>query len=330
MFIFFMAEPAAKKGRLALATDRYKNAHAMFYKVIKDLDNEVTMETCFTNSGHVTRLIAWIEEKSITPSSKKTYLVALKQLLLEHKVESFEEPLLEKIRNHRDAASTEEAKNKLDPKEDDHWMKWEDVLLISNHLLQLIAGSFRMDYKLRQQYLLLQMYIRHPPLRLNYGCVMLYPTEMPEDHLNYIYKADGHYCHIGHDKVARHHGSFEFKLDKGIVYMIEEMQKDFGERLYLITKHRNRSEPLVAAHSKEKTDDDKQLYNLFLASIPTCENKPSGLNSFILRSSYVSHFMKTPRSLEELTELATKMRTSVAQLQLYYNKVFRANGDRIY
>jgi hypothetical protein len=328
-------------------TNKYSSHLLLFFNLIHKDSTSEEFKQCLDISTFLTicpiqeYIFKRIKETQIwCNETKKTYANSLKQII---KYQSTPDQLLDRTEfikklgdycsQHALLALTEKRDNTLDYKADKNWITWENIQNIYSNLSELIkkaeieTKSQVKLFKLYQQRLLLGMYVNHPPLRLNYGEVLLNYTPNTEinetNNKNWI--SFDYICNITNDKVAFFKGPCKFNLHQETINQIKEIQLKFGKSPYLLSKLKNRNEPLDANDSI-----CKRLTANLLKSIPMLDGKNSNLCIFIIRSARVTKFMSEGHSTNEEEEFAEKMRTNTRCFYSHYRKIYKADGTKIY
>lgn len=281
-------------------------------------------------------LQAILTHPSWTLETKRTYTNALKQIL-RNEYEQKELPaereseFLAAIAHIGSAHSQLSAETLRSEKNnalrndgrDLRWMPWTTITEIAKAL----SSRYNTDptnYRLAQMDLLLSLYVDcAAPLRLNYGCVRLFPADderkmLDEHELNYVFRnSDGHdtFC-LNHDKLIGSRGATRIELPNEITERIKNLEARFGHRRYLLTHPKNVTEPLDQPHSR--CNGSMQL----LAAIPMVnEERASLLNVCTIRSAFATKFLESLPSENQVEQMAVAMRTSPQMLRIYYRKI---------
>lgn len=282
-------------------------------------------------------------------------ITALRQLCIHHglqKDQSLSKKMSAVFQERRKSLSDKEEKNELDETSlvDQRWTRLEDIKDIARWLKVEIDHhhapyGLSMDpsvppppyewtkegrkayYRYWQQYLLLSLYLDQPPWRLNFHKVFNC-LSMPHDeilrtipqHENYIYRNENGKptIHLGHDKQVDFKGREERELADSVCLIIEEMERIFGPRAFLLTHYEDYSKPLG-----DNTKSGRVTAARLMSTIPDLKGKRSNLCVNNIRSAYATHMMEQGNmSLKDKRDLANHMRTSVGCLEKNYHKVF--------
>lgn len=260
-------------------------------------------------------------------SSRVSYANALKQLIPKEKITpEVRTHLTDYICIHKRMVENHEKENKLEDKERERWYTADEIVdmyLFLNERIQTTAFetlSYACRYKMLQQRLLMALYIFHPPLRLDYGNVLIPPYSESDiaPTSNYLFERDSQlWFHLGTDKVAHKIGSYEFPLVPVINDLLLHLIRDYCPkgRRYLLTDPKD---PLLPLDTRR--NGKRSMY--LLSTVLTREKKESKLCVDTLRSAAVTALFRNPNlSLADKETCAKSMRTSVFMMEKSYHKV---------
>ena len=334
-FVVVMEENTLKTKRTP--EDMYKEKHTTLYNIYRRRALIPTPKDTFMHcTGVQSMLFNAIKESSMAASSQVSYANAIKRLAV-NMTPAMSNEIDEFIKEKKKAVALIENENGLDGKEEKRWMSWSDILELYENLVRNydatikfgIANRDKVSYRTAQQRLLLALYVLHPPLRLNYASVALYPED-PTKEDAYITRNDdnGHTMFINTDKVSRKIGPYQFDLHPDIMRIASEIQSVYfptEQRKYLLTSTSNSR---TALDKPGGFGHKTNTYKL-LRSIKTKEGKDSILTVDTIRSAFVTDYLKKDRTNNEKNDMAKKMRTSSDMMDRSYRKVIKTNDQII-
>lgn len=302
----------------------YAEKRIMFYNMYKKRTFEQTIDTIdhfLSKPNTVETIFKQIASDQKTNSASKVcYVNALKALSKHAICDELCTEMDAYIREGKLKIQQIEYQNQLDGKEKERWMPWEEILAIYKNLEKLVQDHIQITtYTTYQQYILLSMYVLHPPLRLDFGCVKIVDSlDGISENENYLHKTDDALVlHIGKDKVSKKMGPIDLVLDEKMRAILDKADSLFLKRLYLITHRSSVKEPLNHIEATHKA-----ALALLLRTIPLpSSTAPSKLCVDTIRSAFVTEYLSTPRTMQEKMETAKKMRTSVQMMDVSYVKI---------
>lgn len=186
------------------------------------------------------------------------------------------------------------------------FVQWSDILSVRDKLKKDYEND-KTNKKTNLSYLLLCLYTMQPPLRMEYKDMKIIKAKTEDNNSdNFLLIRNGESTTIiNHDKVSRKYGKSEFKLNDELHQIIIDSLKEF-KRTYLLSRIRDGTKPLNA-----------KGFNQLLSEAFA----PRKMSVDIIRSSYVTHvYNEKPITVEEKEKIANKMRTSVGNSEIQYNK----------
>jgi len=264
--------------------------------------------------------IDFLKASEYSNETRKTYLNALKQLGCDQFSVNGLKLLDASLRSFRTLIMEKELQNECDDVEDANWLPWKDIVrLYDDFTCRMFVSSGEDPYDVWQCYLLFSLYVLQPPLRHNFGHVLLNPppSGIQYPHLtSYIdLDAETPFIYVSYDKVFPTYGAYSISLDPTLVMVIQAINSKFEDRKYLLTKPSNPSEALETSdYVPQKTNTNRLWKRLSqLVGHP--------LNLCMLRSSYATYVLDQTHSEAELLQIARCMRTSVGVMRSYYKKI---------
>jgi len=172
------------------------------------------------------------------------------------------------------------------------------------------------DHKINQQYLILCLYTMQPPIRQEYKD-MKFVSSVPHDKTkNYILKKfDKYFVIINKDKISKNYTNKDlFELSSELCSTIDESLK-YYPRKYILSLNTNGEKQI-----------GKQGFEAILKSI--FDEKRIGVD--MIRSAYITHVYDNKKiTMREKTEIASKMRSSIAMANTNYHKIVEHTEEDI-
>lgn len=248
----------------------------------------------------------WIQKKYTNINTKKSHLSTLAVLLRDHPHYKEAYSKYSSEATQLNLKSVEESKKqKIAPGRD--YVSWENDIIKKRDELKAIYEADRTDNKKNQQYLIACLYTMQPPVRMDYKDMKIV-KQRGNKQSNFIVLNDessNAVVHINKDKVSATHGPAKNKLSKELTDIIRQSLKDYP-REYLLSL---------------QTDPKKPIGKQGFETLMTAAFSPLKVSVDILRSSFISYmYAKKETTLNDKTEIAKLMRTSVTTSDLQYSK----------
>lgn len=264
-----------------------------------------------------TKIVKYINDTYKTPTSKKSHLSTLAVVFRELGNKNKQRLYAAELQALLDVYNEKKKRQDLQGKEIENWVSHDQVLEKLDDLKQKAKDTNKVSDNLK--HLALSLYVLQPPLRLDYGDVIITDQEPPKSETqNYLYrKRTGRYVlYLNRDKVSRvvdkktkelKYGKAIIRLKKKVGSIIEKSLESFP-RKYLISQSRNIENPIT------ENGLGQLLSGLW---------KDKKVSADILRSSYVTWYHeKVNHNVKKIEALAELMRHTPDTARNIYRKEF--------
>jgi hypothetical protein len=291
-----------KENRPNLSMSSIKTYCSNIVSIAKKIDSEITSEQDVIDNAD--KIHEYLKTKP--SAARKTLLASL--IVFLDSVENKDTDLIDKFRkimlSDIDEVNKENMEQKLNKKQKDAWIDWNEVLDIYNQLEVSVKGLWNKSELKKSEFLKLQNYVL-------LSCLVLIPPRRSLDYVNFklrnIDKSEDNYM-LGNEfifnsfKTAKSAGQQKVKIPTKLKTIITKWKK-INTNDYLLVNTR-------LDNKIDSTQLTNMLNNIFGKNISTS----------MLRHIHLSHEFKNMPRINELKEKADSMGTSVDMIVNNYIK----------
>lgn len=259
-------------------------------------------EKCPWTKVYRQNLIDWVEQSDLKNTTKRNYINAIHVTFADD--EEHRKHTLEHISRLSDSINHSEGRQRRDTREQKHGMSYVDLVALEKYLFRNMESL-----KDHFEWLALACYTKQPPLRLQWGDMMITADTAKaqlynEQKLNYVLAGTPHMIIINDDKVVHSQGV-------GVIEMRPELESALKHSFQIWPRGNSRIFPVLYR------DLAKVLRN-----IKGQDGKPVHQGVQLLRSSYITHFYDKPGvDHNAKVDLAKDMRHSWQMAEVNYRKI---------
>lgn len=236
----------------------------------------------------------WFESKGFSPSTQKTYISAIQHELGGESMKEYKE----KISEIFDGIKKKESKQLLSDKQQDNFVKWDDLLAVQKKLAGLEDKS---DSKWKQ-YLIVSLYTLNAPVRADYGEMEVFPKYNKKRTGNeLIWKKTKPEFVFRKYKTAKGYGEVRIPLSKPLQKVVGEWFNHLG------------GTPKYLLGDTPSSPNTLAVY--ILDTMRKHTGKEVGVS--LIRHSYITHMYPKLKSLEQKQNLARLMLHSAERQERY-------------
>lgn len=235
----------------------------------------------------------WFEDKNFSISTQKTYISAIQHELGAEAMKEYKD----KISEIFEVIKKKESKQLLTDKQQDNFVKWEDILAVQKKLAGLENKS---DSKWRQ-YLVVSLYTLNAPVRADYGEMEVFPKYNKKRTGNeLIWKKNAEFVFRVY-KTSKGYGEVRIPVSKALRSVIAEWFEHLGKT----PKYLLGDEPIKPNSLTTYVQDTMRKHT----------GKEVGIS--LIRHSYITHVYPSLKSLEQKQKLAKLMLHSAERQERY-------------
>ena len=274
--------------------------------ILNKLNLQVNNNTILNN---LNKIFQYINNSNYANSTKRDYLIiysiVLKNLNQIHAYKIVYEQVKKYAKIHND----NEFKQCLDENEQKNYIKYEDLLIKVNNLIE--KYNEEPNKKNIFNVLLLSLYVLHPPLRNDYYNMKIIYNDYEDDNKNnfLLVNNNNYYVIINNDKVIKKHGRGEIPIINKVVKNILTIYlSDYANNNIYLFENTNKkpyTKRQIQYYINQMFKEDEKI-----------------LTIYNLRSAYISNFYKNNLDILNRNILADKMRHSRQTAELNYCKFF--------
>tara|TARA_R110000868_G_scaffold317063_1_gene577909 strand:+ start:737 stop:1576 length:840 start_codon:yes stop_codon:yes gene_type:complete len=246
-------------------------------------------------------VINWIEGSKYALNSKKTIYIAVVASI--KSIDEYAEACLkyrEKMDSLNKAVQTGYEAQTLSVSETAKWLPWSEILKVVETARLAIEDCWSL-----QEYLILALYTMIPPVRLDYGSMMIVPVEPAKPVGNYLVLDSHPYFLFADYKTFSTYGILRNPIPPALLKVIKEWI-EFSDEYLLISK--TEGGPL----------GDVALGQLIISIFQKHCKKNIGVS--ILRHSYISYLRAKEMPVRQSDKLAKQMMHS-PKMSMIYRKI---------
>ena len=243
-------------------------------------------------------VINWIEGSKYALNSKKTIYIAVVASI--KSIDEYAEACLkyrEKMDSLNKAVQTGYEAQTLSVSETAKWLPWSEILKVVETARLAIEDCWSL-----QEYLILALYTMIPPVRLDYGSMMIVPVEPAKPVGNYLVLDSHPYFLFADYKTFSTYGILRNPIPPALLKVIKEWI-EFSDEYLLISK--TEGGPL----------GDVALGQLIISIFQKHCKKNIGVS--ILRHSYISYLRAKEMPVRQSDKLAKQMMHSPKMSMIY-------------
>lgn len=279
-------------------------------KVMKNILNNLNLT--FDKStilNNLNKIFQYINNSNYAVSTKRDYLIIYSIVLKNFNQMNAYKIVYEQVKKYAKIHNDNEYKQCLDENEQKNYIKYEDLLIKVNLLID--EYNENKNKKNIMKLLLLSLYVLHPPLRNDYYNMKIIYNDYDDDTKNnfLLVSNNNYYVIINNDKVIKKHGRGEIPiLNKIVKNILTIYLSDYAyNHIYLFENNNNK--PYT-----------KRQIQYYINQMFKNDNKT--LTIYNLRSAYISNFYKNNLDILNRNILADKMRHSRQTAEVNYCKFF--------
>jgi hypothetical protein len=221
----------------------------------------------------------------------------------------------------------EKSYQKKKEKEESNWLSWSTIVKMQKKYQKIIrnkkwkvedsANFTKADKEIINNYIILSLYVFHPPRRLEYGN-MLIITEKKYDKLPPEIRQHTNYLVTTHSRNSKYFsfGSAKIKSktkDPQIIVCTREMNRALNMYISLSRHNHDSLLQTTRGNPQTRTGLGRNLNKIF-------ESTGKNISSTMLRHIYISHILKDNVTLKTREHLARLMNHSVVVQDSIYAK----------
>ena len=236
----------------------------------------------------------WFEDKKFSISTQKTYISAIQNTLGGESIKEYKD----KISEIFDTIKKRESKQLLTDKQQDNFVKWDELLAVQKKLANMENKS---DSKWRQ-YLVTSLYTLNAPVRADYGEMEVFPKYNKKRTGNeLIWKKTKPEFVFRVYKTAKGYGEVRIPLSKPLQKVVREWFDHLG------------GTPKYLLGDTPTSPNTLAVY--ILNTMRKHTGKEVGVS--LIRHAYITHVYPTLKSLEQKQKLARLMLHSAERQERY-------------